>query len=522
MRFINVLLSIALSLALALLVFEGGLRLIGMGPPQTLNEFHATLGWAKRPSTQTRRNTDEYDVTFDVNTRGLRDDPMPSLDKPGGRFRVLALGDSFTLGFTVEREDLFVDQLERWWQGEGRDVDVINAGTEGYSTDQETVWLQEEGAAYRPDLVLLFAYENDLYWNGQERYTDKEKPRFSQAGELDHAGPFAAPPAGGLEKHLALAHTWDKLLSPRVAADVFTPVGGSRPVLREFGALLTSPPGFITDAALRTRGALSALKRAADDLGAELVVVPIPSHSAVDEAYAESFGRGVLGLPRDAWDPDQPVNTFLTLSEQLGIKTIDPRPELLEASATGEAQYYAIDWHLNPAGNRTLAAAVHASLDDLGVFPATHLAQQEAVLGQLQPPSEGLPTWLKVYALLFMGLTALHYGTYRQLPKWRAPVEVGGMLSAVFAIVLLGGAGLELLPPLYAKAIGIAFVASLLLFIAVKLGRRLGTIAELFKAFTLRGHWYLMPLVVVLLSIGSLLVVAASSPLVAPFIYTLF
>ena len=59
-------------------------------------------------------------------------------------------------------------------------------------------------------------------------------------------------------------------------------------------------------------------------------------------------------------------------------------------------------------------------------------------------------------------------------------------------------------------------------FVAYKLGRRLGTIAELFKAFTLRGHWYLMPLVVILLTIGSLLVVAASSPLVAPFIYTLF
>ena len=59
-------------------------------------------------------------------------------------------------------------------------------------------------------------------------------------------------------------------------------------------------------------------------------------------------------------------------------------------------------------------------------------------------------------------------------------------------------------------------------FIAYKLGRRLGTILELMKAFTLRGHWYLMPLVVVLLTIGSLLVVAASSPIIAPFIYTLF
>ena len=68
----------------------------------------------------------------------------------------------------------------------------------------------------------------------------------------------------------------------------------------------------------------------------------------------------------------------------------------------------------------------------------------------------------------------------------------------------------------------LALVSALLTFIVVKLGPRLGTAAELLAAFTRRGHWYLMPLVVVLVTIGSLLVVAASSPLVAPFIYTLF
>ena len=68
----------------------------------------------------------------------------------------------------------------------------------------------------------------------------------------------------------------------------------------------------------------------------------------------------------------------------------------------------------------------------------------------------------------------------------------------------------------------LAFVLGLLVFILWKLGRRIGTILELFACLVGRGHWYLIPLVVVLLSVGSLLVVAASSPLVAPFIYTLF
>ena len=96
------------------------------------------------------------------------------------------------------------------------------------------------------------------------------------------------------------------------------------------------------------------------------------------------------------------------------------------------------------------------------------------------------------------------------------------MLVLVFTIAVGGGWVLRQLPDWIAGKIALAFVLVLFGFIAWKLGRRLGTILELFACFVGRGHWYLIPLVVVLLSVGSLLVVAASSPLVAPFIYTLF
>jgi hypothetical protein len=111
---------------------------------------------------------------------------------------------------------------------------------------------------------------------------------------------------------------------------------------------------------------------------------------------------------------------------------------------------------------------------------------------------------------------------YRDEPKWRPPLEVGALLAAVFAIVLGGNTLVALLPPRIGRVLLVLFVVGVLGFVAYKIGRRLATIAELMKSFMLRGHWYLMPLIVVLLTIGSLLVVAASSPLVAPFIYTLF
>ena len=37
-----------------------------------------------------------------------------------------------------------------------------------------------------------------------------------------------------------------------------------------------------------------------------------------------------------------------------------------------------------------------------------------------------------------------------------------------------------------------------------------------------RGHWYVLPVLVVLVTIGLVLVAAAASPVLSPFIYTLF
>ena len=98
MKAVNVLLALVVSAALALGVLEGGLRLLGMGPQPTINRFDADLGWVKTPGAEAHRKTREFDITFRINSLGLRDDEMSSPAKTAGAYRVLALGDSFVLG----------------------------------------------------------------------------------------------------------------------------------------------------------------------------------------------------------------------------------------------------------------------------------------------------------------------------------------------------------------------------------------------------------------------------------------
>ena len=181
MRSINILLALLVSLICGALVLEGGLRLMGRGPKSTINQFDPLTGWSKKPGAIGQRKTPEFNVTYKINALGLRDSDTTSYAKPAGTFRVLFLGDSFTLGYTVDEHDLFIEQLGRAWNGEGRHVDVVNAGTEGWSTDQEVEWFLNEGVKYQPDLVLIFPYENDLYWNGQTQYARSWKSVGSDA-----------------------------------------------------------------------------------------------------------------------------------------------------------------------------------------------------------------------------------------------------------------------------------------------------------------------------------------------------
>ena len=517
MRALNVLLAVLVSCVIALGVLELGFRLIPAFAPQaTVNHPDPTLGWSKEPGKSITRRVDHEKIHFEINEHGLRDDPGVGPGKEPNTFRVLMLGDSFVLGYTVERRDLFVDMLEGWWKSEDRRIDVVNAGTEGWSTDQEVAWFLAQAEAYDPDLVLIFPYENDLYWNGQASYYGTPKPRFEPSGVFE-----AKPLPPSTKKKLPLEGSALvralRLLKPRGTPE-FNP---------EFGVLLDTPPADYAEWVARTENVLKNLRDACAVLDARLVMVPIPSKSAVDpeeKAFFEKWEFGMQG--RTDWSPDRPVNEFLALATKLGIESLDPRAMLVaETKAKGKLYFPGeVEWHFNALGNEVFATWLHAELDRRGVFPAEHAPRLAGAIPEHGPGQQGgVPTWLYVFGTLWLVLGTAFCFTYPDEPKPRAYLGVGAMLGAVFAIVLGGGKLMaDVVPPAWRSWMLLGLVLLIVGFIAFKLGRRLATVLELLAAFTKRGHWYLMPLVVVLLTIGSLLVVAASSPLIAPFIYTLF
>jgi hypothetical protein len=126
----------------------------------------------------------EFVTEVRISGQGLREDREYGNPGPGVR-RILAIGDSFTMGYSVAQERTWVRRLERRL---GSGWEVINAGTPGYSTWQEAAYLEEEGLALAPEIVLLgFFLGNDIADNAQRRL----------AVELREGSLVSAAAAGG-------------------------------------------------------------------------------------------------------------------------------------------------------------------------------------------------------------------------------------------------------------------------------------------------------------------------------------
>ena len=116
------------------------------------------LGWVNIPG---KRLRDFYGPGrhITINADGFRGLEDYGGAKPADRFRVVCLGDSFTLGYGVDDADTFPAQLEALNPA----VQSVNMGQGGYSVGQCYLWYQRDGTALQAD-CLVFAFVLDDIW----------------------------------------------------------------------------------------------------------------------------------------------------------------------------------------------------------------------------------------------------------------------------------------------------------------------------------------------------------------------
>jgi hypothetical protein len=332
-------------------------------------EFDPLLGWRHKPGARARFPQGDYTI----NELGLRDAPRRHEGAPGV-FRVMVLGDSFAEGFSVAFEDSVSQVLERSLTRPDCPVEVLAAGTVGYSTDQAYLYYREEGRRFAPRIVLLLFYYNDIVYNARESVGRAPKPllTFHEGAPKLKTSPLT-PPAPIHETPArvrgSVAWSWakERLLTGAPAAyDGLARLGvvPRREPVRAGSELLVysrEPPRDVLDAWAQTVNILKAFRDETAARDARLLVVYVPSKMEVSDHDWE-LTQALYGLDERAWDRRRVASELLLACRRLGVPALDTTEPLRRQERGTQSTYHARGGHWNGLGHATAALEIEGAL----------------------------------------------------------------------------------------------------------------------------------------------------------------
>ncbi len=259
----------------------------------------------------------EFTETSHTNALGLRGAALGP--KAEGTQRLVAIGDSFTYGHGVQDDETYPAVVERLLRARGHDVEVVNAGVPGYSTDQAYTWALRDGLALAPDLLLVGVHCSDVSDNFEASLYDVADGRLvrrpTDATRMYRLGSIV----GLIPSAVRRSRVFDLL----VASLEWHDAPSARPAVPDLDAWSF---GKIRLAVLDLAERVPAL-----------AVVLMPCKQALGGA-----------------DPYGPLAADFAAA---GVPVLAARAAFGDGDAA-RAAFFRDDPHLNAAGNRVLAAAV--------------------------------------------------------------------------------------------------------------------------------------------------------------------
>lgn len=139
---------------------------------------HERLGWVQKPDyvSRSRRPNGTF-VLFETNGDGVQPATAQPA-RPAGPTRIMIFGDSTVVGRSLPEDQRLHIRLQNLLDAAGHPAEVINAGVEGYSTDQSLIRMEILLPRYRPDVVIHCVCGNDFWGNLRGTNSGLSKPRF--------------------------------------------------------------------------------------------------------------------------------------------------------------------------------------------------------------------------------------------------------------------------------------------------------------------------------------------------------
>jgi peptidoglycan/LPS O-acetylase OafA/YrhL len=323
---------------------------------------HPTRAYGLIPNRVTRLRYNDYDYVVRTNSLGLEGpDITPARGVPN-TYRLLAVGDAFTmpegLNYEYSYPALLQTALSHCTTAEP--VQVIDGGVTGYGPNEEGAEISELAPLFRPNVIVYQFYVNE--WSdilidsaSRRRNIGLVRPRLGRIALLNRSQ---------LVTHLS--EDYDA---------AFSAIRG-RPSRRQRWKLLLDyfqrgPNRLYTpDNIARMTAFLTSIRDTARSVGADLVIAFVPGAVQVSRRGDLAFvpRSGVPFSDPGTYDLDRPLAELRPLAASVGLPLLDLTDSLRRHQP--QPVYFSDAWHWNAEGHRAAASALKAALAQRHDLPA--------------------------------------------------------------------------------------------------------------------------------------------------------
>jgi len=270
-------------------------------------------------------------------------------EKPQNTTRIMVIGDSFIEGKSIQAEKLLTTFLEDDLNAGGKIIEVIPRGTSSWATENEVLYLKNEGIRYNPDVVVIAFFANDVMDN-----FDKKLYTLGPDGKLQDNTPFKFT-------LWQTSQIWCRSVSELcgfVRFKIYPLIfGEGRTNNFYWGIARDLVVGNTTQETSmnidETKQILEEFLRLSKEKGFKPILLIIPFKEQVDsESMEKSLAQN--GISPDDVDIMKTNRIIADIGNKIGLDVLDPTQFLIEKNKDGKV-YYAADAHLNARGNEVLA-----------------------------------------------------------------------------------------------------------------------------------------------------------------------
>ena len=336
------------------------------------------VGFTYKPNATTYEKGREYNALYQINSIGLRDREYGP--KRSGIFRVLLLGDSFSVSHGIPIENSLSRQLERSLQtiadkdNKPLKIEVINASHGGYSPYNYWKAYSRWKLILKPDIIIVVlspddydssnAYMHYVVENGNITSMFKDKNK-RVTGGIRHVTKLRKWFSWNSEFYILLRNFfyYNDLIG-QLSRWASTKNKENNSQLQQY---IRPQSEGITKAWAESFSYLKYLLKETEQDGLKLIILSLPLKLEIDPEY---YKKTLLSnnLTPQQFDINQPLKQITYFCHQENIPLLDPR-EALRKRHSETPCYFVYDGHWIEEGIRAATDAIANHWHDLHLPP---------------------------------------------------------------------------------------------------------------------------------------------------------